>query len=208
MLLLLLPTGVALPVRIESSSPSVIEGQTLDLDCVVAGPSSAIVTWYKRGGSLPTGHQVGHNRVGSTPSAALPLLCDTKVCPQLQVSGSRLRVPHVTAADSGEYVCRASLGTTVREASVIVTVVAASGSSYGKTAFSSTGGDKLVLNRWSQLCPPLQDHQLQVSRSGSRHPRPPWPRDRPWTSTASWLGRDRPLSPGTSVEGPSQPSTR
>lgn len=71
MLLLLLPTGVALPVRIESSSPSVIEGQTLDLDCVVAGPSSAIVTWYKRGGSLPTGHQVGHNRVGSTPSAAL-----------------------------------------------------------------------------------------------------------------------------------------
>lgn len=71
MLPLLLPTGVALPVRIESSSPSVIEGQTLDLDCVVAGPSSAIVTWYKRGGSLPTGHQVGHGRVGSTQNAAL-----------------------------------------------------------------------------------------------------------------------------------------
>ncbi|XP_041275343.1 basement membrane-specific heparan sulfate proteoglycan core protein isoform X4 [Onychostruthus taczanowskii] len=99
--------GVAPPVRIESSSPSVTEGQTLDLDCVVAGPSSAIVTWYKRGGSLPAGHQV---------------------------SGSRLRVPHVTAADSGEYVCRASLGTAVREASVIVTVVAASGSSYGPPA--------------------------------------------------------------------------
>ncbi|RLV89744.1 hypothetical protein DV515_00014742 [Chloebia gouldiae] len=99
--------GVAPPVRIESSSPSVTEGQTLDLDCVVAGPSSATVTWYKRGGSLPAGHQV---------------------------SGSRLRVPHVTAADSGEYVCRASLGTTVREASVIVTVVAASGSSYGPPA--------------------------------------------------------------------------
>ncbi|XP_063273590.1 basement membrane-specific heparan sulfate proteoglycan core protein isoform X3 [Prinia subflava] len=99
--------GVAPPVRIESSSPSIIEGQTLDLDCVVAGPSSATVTWYKRGGSLPAGHQV---------------------------SGSRLRVPHITAADSGEYVCRASLGTTVREASVIVTVVAASGSSYGPPA--------------------------------------------------------------------------
>ncbi|XP_066058873.1 basement membrane-specific heparan sulfate proteoglycan core protein isoform X2 [Chamaea fasciata] len=99
--------GVVPPVRIESSSPSVIEGQTLDLDCVVAGPSSATVTWYKRGGSLPPDHQV---------------------------SGSRLRVPHVTAADSGEYVCRVSLGTTVREASVIVTVVAASGSSYGPPA--------------------------------------------------------------------------
>ncbi|XP_041319301.1 basement membrane-specific heparan sulfate proteoglycan core protein isoform X7 [Pyrgilauda ruficollis] len=99
--------GVAPPVRIESSSPSVTEGQTLDLDCVVAGPSSATVTWYKRGGSLPAAHQV---------------------------SGSRLRVPHVTAADSGEYVCRASLGTAVREASVIVTVVAASGSSYGPPA--------------------------------------------------------------------------
>ncbi|XP_059722449.1 basement membrane-specific heparan sulfate proteoglycan core protein isoform X3 [Haemorhous mexicanus] len=99
--------GVAPPVRIESSSPSVTEGQTLDLDCVVAGASSATVTWYKRGGSLPAGHQV---------------------------SGSRLRVPHVTAADSGEYVCRASLGTAAREASVIVTVVAASGSSYGPPA--------------------------------------------------------------------------
>ncbi|XP_050838435.1 basement membrane-specific heparan sulfate proteoglycan core protein isoform X3 [Serinus canaria] len=99
--------GVAPPVRIESSSPSVTEGQTLDLDCVVAGPSSATVTWYKRGGSLPPGHQV---------------------------SGSRLRVPHITAADSGEYVCRASLGTAAREASVIVTVVAASGSSYGPPA--------------------------------------------------------------------------
>ncbi|XP_049659348.1 basement membrane-specific heparan sulfate proteoglycan core protein isoform X12 [Accipiter gentilis] len=99
--------GTAPPIRIESSSPSVTEGQTLDLDCLVAGSGPATVTWYKRGGSLPAGHQV---------------------------SGSRLRVPHVTAADSGEYVCRASLGTTVREASVIVTVVAGSGSSYGPPA--------------------------------------------------------------------------
>ncbi|CAM9797951.1 unnamed protein product, partial [Bubo scandiacus] len=99
--------GTAPPVRIESSSPSVTEGQTLDLDCVVAGSGPATVTWYKRGSSLPAGHQV---------------------------SGSRLRVPHVTAADSGEYVCRVSLGTTAREASVIVTVVAGSGSSYGPPA--------------------------------------------------------------------------
>ncbi|XP_054251094.1 basement membrane-specific heparan sulfate proteoglycan core protein [Indicator indicator] len=99
--------GMAAPVRIESSSPSVTEGQTLDLDCVVAGPGSSTVTWYRRGGSLPAGHQV---------------------------SGSRLRVPHVTAADSGEYVCRASLGTGAREASVIVTVVPGSSSSYGPSA--------------------------------------------------------------------------
>ncbi|XP_040441615.1 LOW QUALITY PROTEIN: basement membrane-specific heparan sulfate proteoglycan core protein [Falco naumanni] len=99
--------ALAPPVRIESSSPSVTEGQTLDLDCLVAGSGPATVMWYKRGGSLPAGHQV---------------------------SGSRLRVPHVTAADSGEYVCRVSLGTTVREASAIVTVVAGTGSSYGPPA--------------------------------------------------------------------------
>ncbi|XP_042746630.1 basement membrane-specific heparan sulfate proteoglycan core protein isoform X4 [Lagopus leucura] len=99
--------GAAPPVRIESSSPSVTEGQTLDLDCVVAGSGQVTVTWYKRGGSLPAGHQV---------------------------SGSRLRVPHVTVADSGEYVCRASSGTGVREASVIVTVVSSSGLSYGPPA--------------------------------------------------------------------------
>ncbi|XP_062486109.1 basement membrane-specific heparan sulfate proteoglycan core protein isoform X2 [Pezoporus occidentalis] len=99
--------GSSPPVRIESSSPSVTEGQTLDLDCVVAGAGATTVTWHKRGGSLPAGHQV---------------------------SGSRLRVPHVTAADSGEYVCRASMGTTVREASVTVTVMPRSGSSYGPPA--------------------------------------------------------------------------
>ncbi|XP_052547643.1 basement membrane-specific heparan sulfate proteoglycan core protein isoform X6 [Tympanuchus pallidicinctus] len=99
--------GAAPPVRIESSSPSVTEGQTLDLDCVVAGSGQVTVTWYKRGGSLPAGHQV---------------------------SGSRLRVPHVTVADSGEYVCRASSGAGVREASVIVTVVSTSGLSYGPPA--------------------------------------------------------------------------
>ncbi|XP_031463807.1 basement membrane-specific heparan sulfate proteoglycan core protein isoform X6 [Phasianus colchicus] len=99
--------GAAPPVRIESSSPSVTEGQTLDLDCVVAGSGHVTVTWYKRGGSLPAGHQV---------------------------SGSRLRVPRVTVADSGEYVCRASSGTSVREASVIVTVVSSSGLSYGPPA--------------------------------------------------------------------------
>ncbi|NXJ72604.1 PGBM protein, partial [Rostratula benghalensis] len=49
------------PLRIESSSLSspVAEGQTLDLNCVIASPTQATVTWYKRGGSLPAKHQVG-----------------------------------------------------------------------------------------------------------------------------------------------------
>lgn len=45
-------------MRIESSSSSVSEGQTLDLNCIVAGQASGAVTWYRRGGSLPAGHQV------------------------------------------------------------------------------------------------------------------------------------------------------
>ncbi|NXL40050.1 PGBM protein, partial [Glaucidium brasilianum] len=41
------------PLRIESPSSAVAEGQTLDLNCVIASPAQATVTWYKRGGSLP-----------------------------------------------------------------------------------------------------------------------------------------------------------
>lgn len=35
-----------------------VEGQTLDLNCVVVGQPQATITWYKRGGSLPSRHQV------------------------------------------------------------------------------------------------------------------------------------------------------
>ena len=51
--------GVTPPVRIESSSSHVAEGQTLDLNCLVSGQPHAQVTWHKRGGNLPAGHQVG-----------------------------------------------------------------------------------------------------------------------------------------------------
>ncbi|NXI57919.1 PGBM protein, partial [Chloroceryle aenea] len=37
------------PLRIESPSSSVAEGQTLDLNCVIASPTQATVTWYKSG---------------------------------------------------------------------------------------------------------------------------------------------------------------
>uniref|UniRef100_A0ABM5EK41 Basement membrane-specific heparan sulfate proteoglycan core protein isoform X2 n=1 Tax=Pogona vitticeps TaxID=103695 RepID=A0ABM5EK41_9SAUR len=86
-------SGVTPPLRIESSSPSVVEGQTLDLNCVVTGQPGATVVWYKRGGALPPTHQV---------------------------SGTHLRIPQASAADSGEYVCRVSVESIVRESSVIV----------------------------------------------------------------------------------------
>ncbi|CAM4577609.1 unnamed protein product [Lepidochelys kempii] len=97
------PSGVTPPVRIESSSSSVAEGQTLDLKCIVAGQVQPRVTWHKRGGSLPAGHQV---------------------------SGSRLRIPQVSAADSGEYICRVRTGAITQETSLIVTIQGGAGSSY------------------------------------------------------------------------------
>jgi dystroglycan 1 len=50
--------GGTQPIRIESSSSHVAEGQTLDLNCVVPGQAHSQVTWHKRGGSLPARHQV------------------------------------------------------------------------------------------------------------------------------------------------------
>lgn len=57
--------GVTPPVRIESSSSHVAEGQTLDLNCLVAGQAHAQITWHRRGGSLPAQHQVGGGELGS-----------------------------------------------------------------------------------------------------------------------------------------------
>uniref|UniRef100_A0A8C3T706 Heparan sulfate proteoglycan 2 n=1 Tax=Chelydra serpentina TaxID=8475 RepID=A0A8C3T706_CHESE len=137
-------SGVEPPVLIESSSSSIAEGETLDLNCLVAGQAPATVTWYKRGGSLPASHQVGHTHtghdcglLGPRESGSGGVVCcrwahiwRTSISLQSYlVSGSRLRIPQVSAADSGEYVCRVSTGTVVQEASVIVTISSA-GSSY------------------------------------------------------------------------------
>lgn len=51
-------SGIVPPVRIESSSSSLAEGQTLELNCLVAGQAQPKVTWFKRGGALPANHQV------------------------------------------------------------------------------------------------------------------------------------------------------
>lgn len=48
-----------------------------------------------------------------------------------QVSGNHLRIPQVTAADSGEYVCRVTSGGVTHETSLIVTIQTGAGSSYG-----------------------------------------------------------------------------
>lgn len=50
--------GVVYPVRIESSSASLANGHVLDLNCLVASQAPHTITWYKRGGSLPSRHQV------------------------------------------------------------------------------------------------------------------------------------------------------
>ncbi|XP_029434740.1 basement membrane-specific heparan sulfate proteoglycan core protein isoform X5 [Rhinatrema bivittatum] len=89
------PSGIAPPVRIESSSNSVTEGQTIDLNCVAAGQSRPTITWYRRGSALSPNHQV---------------------------SGSRLRIVQATSADSGEYVCRISSGAGTHEGSITISV--------------------------------------------------------------------------------------
>lgn len=50
--------GVTPPIRIETSSTAISEGQTLDLNCLVSGQSQARVMWYKREGALPVHSQV------------------------------------------------------------------------------------------------------------------------------------------------------
>ena len=63
-----------------------------------------------------------------------------------QVSGTRLRLVQVAVADSGEYVCRVTLGTVTQEASVIVTVPGGTGTYYREreregSAWGQTGAN-------------------------------------------------------------------
>ncbi|XP_069802948.1 basement membrane-specific heparan sulfate proteoglycan core protein isoform X4 [Dendropsophus ebraccatus] len=91
-------------LRIESSSGSLVEGQTLELDCQVAGYPGAEVTWYRPGVPLSPNHQV---------------------------SGSRLRILQASAADSGEYICRVTSGPVTQQASTFITVTRISGDTSG-----------------------------------------------------------------------------
>ncbi|KAG8431338.1 hypothetical protein GDO86_019022 [Hymenochirus boettgeri] len=93
-------SGSSPAVRIDSSSRSVAEGQTLDLNCVVAGQPNAEVTLHRAGRPLSPNHQV---------------------------VGSRLRIMKASVADSGEYICRATTGSTTRQASITVTITHSGG---------------------------------------------------------------------------------
>ncbi|XP_064381762.1 basement membrane-specific heparan sulfate proteoglycan core protein isoform X6 [Dromaius novaehollandiae] len=149
--------GAAPPVRVESPSPSVAEGQTLDLDCVVAGQGQATVTWYKRGGSLPAGHQV---------------------------SGTRLRIPQVSAADSGEYVCRVTAAGVTQESSLLVTIQSGAGSSY---AVGVTPPVRIETS--SASVAEGQTLELNCMVAGQGHPH------------VTWYRRGAALSPNSQVSG-------
>ncbi|CAJ0956027.1 unnamed protein product [Ranitomeya imitator] len=92
------PSGPAL--RIEPSSNSVSEGQTLELNCVVSGSPSSAVSWHRKGQPLSPNHQV---------------------------LGSRLRIVQASVADSGEYICRVTSGAVTRQAVITVTITRAIG---------------------------------------------------------------------------------
>lgn len=119
------------------------EGQTLDLNCVVAGQAHAQVTWYKRGGSLPARHQVLTPRMWKGSWVVAPLeVTAWQGCVELplgsrkpshtpvmaaQVRGSRLYIFQASPADAGEYVCRAGNG---QEATITVKVTGNQGANF------------------------------------------------------------------------------
>uniref|UniRef100_A0A8C2AGW3 Cell adhesion molecule-related/down-regulated by oncogenes n=1 Tax=Cyprinus carpio TaxID=7962 RepID=A0A8C2AGW3_CYPCA len=77
------------------SIASVMEGETLDLNCIVPGTSPASVRWSKAGGLLSSNHQV---------------------------LGTRLRILQASADDTGEYICQVEGGPSPHQASVSVSV--------------------------------------------------------------------------------------
>lgn len=93
--------GVTPPVRIETSSAAVTEGQTLDLNCMVAGQGHPQVTWYRRGGALPPNSQVGHGGGGFALQATTLHL--VLMCPQLVTSPGVRDPPAPCPSGSGRF---------------------------------------------------------------------------------------------------------
>ncbi|XP_051735859.1 basement membrane-specific heparan sulfate proteoglycan core protein isoform X14 [Ctenopharyngodon idella] len=86
-------------VTIQPSIASVMEGETIDLNCIVPGTSPASVKWSRAGGLLSSNHQV---------------------------LGTQLRILQASADDNGEYICRVEGGPSPRQASVSVSVTSSS----------------------------------------------------------------------------------
>ncbi|XP_026092563.1 basement membrane-specific heparan sulfate proteoglycan core protein-like isoform X5 [Carassius auratus] len=87
----IIPSGVT----IQPSIASVMEGETLDLNCIVPGTSAASVRWSRAGGLLSSNHQV---------------------------LGTQLRILQASADDTGEYICQVEGGPFPHQASVSVSV--------------------------------------------------------------------------------------
>lgn len=115
------------------------------------------------------------------------------------MSGSRLRLSQLSVADSGEYVCRADVGSTSREATVTVTVTSHDSSSYrecGRGAREGTGVGRDVGD--------LNGSPVPLSPQACRAPSSPstrtawlWPRVRmPPSSAASTMVPGPSMSPG------------
>ncbi|XP_067302205.1 basement membrane-specific heparan sulfate proteoglycan core protein isoform X7 [Pseudorasbora parva] len=91
----IIPSGVT----IQPSIASVMEGETLDLNCIVPGTSPASVKWRRAGGLLSSNHQV---------------------------LGTQLRILQASADDTGEYICLVEGGPSPLQASVSVSVTSSS----------------------------------------------------------------------------------
>ncbi|XP_016113250.1 LOW QUALITY PROTEIN: basement membrane-specific heparan sulfate proteoglycan core protein-like [Sinocyclocheilus grahami] len=91
----IIPSGVT----IQPSIASVMEGETLDLNCIIPGTSPASVKWSRAGGLLSSNHQV---------------------------LGAQLRILQASADDTGEYICQVEDGPFPRQASVSVSVTSSS----------------------------------------------------------------------------------
>ncbi|XP_026867788.2 LOW QUALITY PROTEIN: basement membrane-specific heparan sulfate proteoglycan core protein [Electrophorus electricus] len=86
-------------ITIQPSIASVVEGEMLDLNCIVPGDPPPSVTWSRASGHLSSFHQV---------------------------LGTQLRILRASPDDSGEYICRVVGGPHVRQASVSVSVTSES----------------------------------------------------------------------------------
>ncbi|XP_031421931.1 basement membrane-specific heparan sulfate proteoglycan core protein isoform X8 [Clupea harengus] len=82
-------------ITIQPSIATVVEGETLELNCIVPGNPPPPVTWQRATGYLSSNHLV---------------------------LGTQLLIVQSSEADSGEYICRANGGSGQRQAAVSVSV--------------------------------------------------------------------------------------